>query len=90
MKDFPLKDPADFLSISKGRRQLWLDSPLTSGEPFEAAYKKRQTGQNREKQLVAEIESRPAHRQAVQCRTCLVPCDYAWFGQNSKVTGKPC
>ncbi len=48
---------------SKGRRPLWLDSALTSGEPFESAYKKWQTGQISEKQLVAAIESRPAHRQ---------------------------
>jgi hypothetical protein len=60
------------------------------GEPFESAYKKWQTGQISEKQLVAEIESRPAHRQEVQFKTCLLPRDYSSFGQNSKVTGKPC
>jgi hypothetical protein len=60
------------------------------GEPFESAYKKWQTGQISEKQLVAEIESRPSHRQEVQFKTCLLPRDYSSFGQNSKVTGKPC
>jgi len=32
MKDFSLKDSADFLPISKSRGQLSLDSPLASGE----------------------------------------------------------
>ena len=60
------------------------------GEAFESAYKKWQTGEISEKQLVAEIESRPSHRQEVQFKTCLLPRDYSLFGQNSKVTGKPC
>ena len=60
------------------------------GEAFESAYKKWQTGEISEKQLVAEIESRPSHRQEVQFKTCLLPRDYTLFGQNSKVTGKPC
>ena len=52
--------------------------------------KKWQTGEINEKQLVAEIESRPPQRQEVQVKTCLLPRDYSSFGQNSKVTGKPC
>jgi hypothetical protein len=60
------------------------------GEPFESAYKKWQTGQISEKQLVAKIESRPTHRQDVQFKTWLLPRDYSSFGQNLKVTGKPC
>jgi hypothetical protein len=30
------------------------------------------------------------HRQDARFRTCLLPHNYSSFGQNSKVTGKPC
>jgi hypothetical protein len=59
------------------------------GEPFESTFKKWQTGQITEKELIVEIENRSAGRQDVQFQTCLLPRDYSSFGQNSKVTGKP-
>jgi hypothetical protein len=61
-----------------------------SGEPFESTFKKWQSGQINEKGLIAEIENRPASKQEAQFKTCLLARDYSSFGQNSKVTGKPC
>ena len=61
-----------------------------AGEHFESTFKKWQTGQITEKELIVEIENRSARRQEIQFQTCLLPRDYSSFGQNSKVTGKPC
>ena len=61
-----------------------------AGDPYEAMYKRWQSSASMEKQLVTEIENHSLSRQEVQFRTCLLPRDYSSFGQNSRVTGKPC
>ena len=58
------------------------------GEPYEAMYKRWQSGELMEKQLVTEIKNHPFRKQEIQFRTYLLPRDYSLFDQNSQVTGK--
>jgi hypothetical protein len=76
-----LKDPdIEFMNHAK---------QCFAGDVFESAFKDWKAGNLTQKNLVAVLENRARRDQEIEFETCLLPRNYASFGQNSAFTTKP-